>query len=129
MKSGDWAFSIEHQELCQVIDVQELWDQVVCKVWLPTQNIVERIPSDRLSSTMDSGFSHPANLTYITAASRVAHTLTQNVLLAPIEASVIPLPHQIWALSRATTSDHIRYLLADEVGLGKTIEAGLIMRE
>jgi superfamily II DNA or RNA helicase len=129
MKSGDWAFSIEHQELCQIIDVQELWDQVVCKVWLPTQNIVERIRADRLSSTMDSGFSHPANLTYITAASRVAHTLTQNVLLAPIEASVIPLPHQIWALSRATTSDRIRYLLADEVGLGKTIEAGLIMRE
>jgi len=51
------------------------------------------------------------------------------VLLAPIESSVIPLPHQIKALSRAISSDRIRYLLADEVGLGKTIEAGLIMRE
>ncbi len=129
MKSGDWAYSIEHQELCQVIDVQELWDQVVCKVWLPTQNRVERIHADQLSSPKDSGFSHPANLTYIAAAARIAHTLTQNVVLAPIEASVIPLPHQIWALSRATTGDSIRYLLADEVGLGKTIEAGLIMRE
>ncbi len=129
MRSGDWAYSIEHQELCQVIDVQELWDQVVCKVWVPTRNRVERIPSDRLSSPMDSGLTHPAHLTYIAAAARVAHALTQNVLLAPIEASVIPLPHQIWALSRATTGDHIRYLLADEVGLGKTIEAGLIMRE
>src|SRR6266566_1545109 len=129
MKSGDWAYSIEHQELCKVIDVQELWDQVVCKVWLPTRNRVERIPSDRLSSPMDSGLAPPAHLTYIAAAARVAHALTQNVLLAPIEASVIPLPHQIWALSRATTGDHIRYLLADEVGLGKTIEAGLIMRE
>ncbi len=129
MKSGDWAFSIEHQELCQVIDVQELWDQVIYKVWLPTQNKVERIYSDQLRAPMDSGFAHPANLTYITAASRVAQTLSQNLLLAPIEASVIPLPHQIWALSRATTDDHIRYLLADEVGLGKTIEAGLVMRE
>jgi superfamily II DNA or RNA helicase len=50
-------------------------------------------------------------------------------LLAPIESSVIPLPHQIRALSRAVSGDHVRYLLADEVGLGKTIEAGLIMRE
>lgn len=129
MKSGDWAYSVEHQEVGQIIDVQELWGQVVCKIWLPTQNKVERIRSDQLRSPMDSGFSHPAHLTYVAAAARVAHTLTQNVVLAPIEASVIPLPHQIWALSRATASDRIRYLLADEVGLGKTIEAGLIMRE
>jgi superfamily II DNA or RNA helicase len=59
----------------------------------------------------------------------VADALTQDVLLAPIESSVIPLPHQIRALSRAISSDRVRYLLADEVGLGKTIEAGLIMRE
>jgi SNF2 family DNA or RNA helicase len=50
-------------------------------------------------------------------------------LLSPIEASVIPLPHQIHALSRAVAHDRVRYLLADEVGLGKTIEAGLILRE
>jgi SNF2 family DNA or RNA helicase len=59
----------------------------------------------------------------------VADALTQDVLLAPIESSVIPLPHQIRALSRAIANDRVRYLLADEVGLGKTIEAGLIMRE
>lgn len=31
-------------------------------------------------------------------------------------------PHQIRALARAISSERIRYLLADEVGLGKTIE-------
>ncbi len=51
------------------------------------------------------------------------------MLLAPIEASVIPLPHQIRALGHAIEHDRVRYLLADEVGLGKTIEAGLVMRE
>ena len=51
------------------------------------------------------------------------------MLLAPIEASVIPLPHQIRALRHAIEHDRVRYLLADEVGLGKTIEAGLVMRE
>ena len=51
------------------------------------------------------------------------------MLLAPLEAGVIPLPHQLYALTRAMSGDRIRYLLADEVGLGKTIEAGLIFRE
>jgi SNF2 family DNA or RNA helicase len=46
-----------------------------------------------------------------------------------LEGSVIPLPHQLYALQRAMSADRVRYLLADEVGLGKTIEAGLILRE
>ncbi|WP_201767474.1 DEAD/DEAH box helicase [Sphingobium lactosutens] len=50
-------------------------------------------------------------------------------MLAPMESNVIPLPHQLHALSRAISGDRVRYLLADEVGLGKTIEAGLVMRE
>ena len=50
-------------------------------------------------------------------------------MLAPIESYVIPLPHQIGALSRAIANNRVRYLLVDDVGLGKTIEAGLIIRE
>jgi SNF2 family DNA or RNA helicase len=42
---------------------------------------------------------------------------------------VIPLSHQLRALRRAVSQDRVRFLLADEVGLGKPIEAGLIMRE
>ena len=68
-------------------------------------------------------------IAYAVAAARIADALTQDVLLAPLEAGVIPLPHQLYALTRAVTGDQIRYLLADEVGLGKTIEAGLIFRE
>jgi SNF2 family DNA or RNA helicase len=68
-------------------------------------------------------------LTYVAAAARVTDALTQDLLLAPMASSVIPLPHQIRALSRAISGEQVRYLLADEVGLGKTIEAGLILRE
>ena len=32
-------------------------------------------------------------------------------------------------MSRAISGDRVRYLLADQVSLGKTIEAGLVMRE
>jgi len=90
---------------------------------------VVRIPASRLKSLESAGTGSPDDIAYVAAAARVADALTQDILLAPIESSVIPLPHQIRALSRAITNDRVRYLLADEVGLGKTIEAGLIMRE
>ncbi|HXV77376.1 MAG TPA: SNF2-related protein, partial [Candidatus Polarisedimenticolaceae bacterium] len=36
-------------------------------------------------------------------------------------------PHQLYVAERATRSDPVRWLLADEVGLGKTVEACLIL--
>ncbi len=36
-------------------------------------------------------------------------------------------PHQLHVAERATASDPVRWLLADEVGLGKTVEACLIL--
>jgi ATP-dependent helicase HepA len=36
-------------------------------------------------------------------------------------------PHQLHAAERATAADPVRWLLADEVGLGKTVEACLIL--
>jgi SNF2 family DNA or RNA helicase len=90
---------------------------------------VVRIPASRLKFLDNADTGSPNSITYVASAARVADALTQDVLLSPIESSVIPLPHQIRVLSRAIANDRVRYLLADEVGLGKTIEAGLIMRE
>lgn len=127
--ANSWYFSPDHGQLCQVIESQTLWGDTTCRVWLPGSDSVVRIPAANLKPLDDAATGTPAGITYVAAAARVADALTQDVLLAPIESSVIPLPHQIRALSRAISSDRIRYLLADEVGLGKTIEAGLIMRE
>jgi len=126
---NSWYYSPDHGQLCQVIEAQTLWGETTCRVWLPGRDSVVRIPGSRLKSLESAGTGSPDNIAYIAAAARVADALTQDVLLAPIESSVIPLPHQIRALSRAIANDRVRYLLADEVGLGKTIEAGLIMRE
>lgn len=115
-----------------------MWGQAVCRVWLPNQDAVVRVPMASLQPL--NNHIHPEieshRIAYITAAAKVAEVLEGSfgsddghVLLAPMESNVIPLPHQIQALSRAIANDRIRYLLADEVGLGKTIEAGLIMRE
>ena len=124
-----WQYSPDHRQLCQVIESQTLWGETICRVWLPTCDSVVRISASRLKPLENAGTGSSDNIAYIAAAARVADALTQDVLLAPIESSVIPLPHQIRALSHAISHDRVRYLLADEVGLGKTVEAGLIMRE
>ncbi|HUZ55199.1 MAG TPA: protein DpdE [Streptosporangiaceae bacterium] len=48
---------------------------------------------------------------------------------AAASAAVLPFQHQLDVLSRVTSDPVMRFLLADEVGLGKTIEAGLVMRQ
>ncbi|WP_273888554.1 DEAD/DEAH box helicase [Rubrobacter naiadicus] len=129
IENDNWYYSPEHGELCRVIETQTLWGETVCRVWLPGKDTVVRLPATRLRPVQEASVGTVDGIAYLAAAARVADALTQDVLLAPIESSVIPLPHQIRALSRAMSGDRVRYLLADEVGLGKTIEAGLIMRE
>jgi len=109
--------------------VETVWNHTVCQVWVPRQNAVERLPAEALASQEQPRKATLDRLVYAVAAARIADALTQDLLLAPLEAGVIPLPHQLYALSRAMSDDRIRYLLADEVGLGKTIEAGLVFRE
>jgi ATP-dependent helicase HepA len=50
--------------------------------------------------------------------------------MTTLSSSVIELyPHQLDVVARVLVDDRQRYVLADEVGLGKTIEAGMIVRQ
>ncbi|MBC7543121.1 MAG: DEAD/DEAH box helicase [Candidatus Sericytochromatia bacterium] len=50
-------------------------------------------------------------------------------LLAPSQSQVTPHPYQLEAVTRVLREMKGCAILADEVGLGKTIEAGLILKE
>lgn len=137
MKS-EWRYSTIHNSICRVIEEQTLWGQTVCRVWFPSSDAVVRVPGSTLepiSEVLNPDIERH-RISYIATAAKVADLLegsvnarNEHLLLAPMESNVIPLPHQITALSRTMSGDRVRYLLADEVGLGKTIEAGLVLRE
>jgi superfamily II DNA or RNA helicase len=69
----------------------------------------------------DARYSVMSNLVHQRAACRG--------FTAVLSASVRPFHHQIDVLTRVLNDPVMRFVLADEVGLGKTIEAGLIIRQ
>ncbi len=125
---GEWYFDEGRRLRCQVLEHVNTWGQSAVRVWYPEAQTILLVAPDQLKPVQDLRTS-PQEIAYITAAAKVADAIEENTLLAPIESSVIPLPHQILALLKAVSSDRVRLLLADEVGLGKTIEAGLIIKE
>ncbi len=125
---GDWCRHARHTTPCRIIDRQTIWGETLFRVWLPTKDAIIRARASDLSS-LSSLFPTAEAILHTAAAAKLLDALEDNLLLAPIQSSVVPLPHQLYALNRAMSRDRIRYLLADEVGLGKTIEAGLILRE
>lgn len=125
---GDWCWHTRQASPCRVVDRQEVWGETAYRVWLPARDAVVRARAADVSPLAGIQTS-VEQILHAAAAAKLLDALEDNLLLAPIQSSVVPLPHQLYALNRALSRDRIRYLLADEVGLGKTIEAGLILRE
>ena len=113
-ENGSWYYSQDHGQICQVIESQTLWGEKTCRVWIPGSDSLVRVLASRLAPLADSRTGTANGIAYVTAAARVADALTQDMLLAPIESSVIPLPHQIRALSRDIANDRVRYLLEEQ---------------
>jgi superfamily II DNA or RNA helicase len=127
MHPGEWVWHSANNEPVLVVEVESLWGEDYCRTWSPSVDQISRIPAVELLPMDSAPEEKPAYFSYAAAATCIADALSRDVI-APIGTSVIQLPHQLWALERATSGER-RHLLADEVGLGKTIEAGLIMRE
>jgi len=125
---GQWVYSQEYGAPARILDAHEIWGRRSYQVWLPEQDTVQWVSNDDVRDLDQQVFS-PNEFVYKLAAAKIQDILGQDTLLSPAEGGVIPLPHQVYALNKAMSGKQVRYLLADEVGLGKTIEAGLIIRE
>lgn len=110
----------------QVIQRETVFGEAYARVWIPQTATVVRVP---MAAIEDVGAPSLDEIRYRAYASRIIQALAGDVLLAPLDSRVVPLPHQIEVLDRVVRQRRMRILLADEVGLGKTIEAGLVIRE
>lgn len=128
LNTGDFVFDTIKKENVQILEKIEAWGYVSYKVFNPSTGKVYKANEEQLSSS-GSSVQHDENyLRYVTLLSKIKNE-TAGGFLSSLASGIIPLPHQLHVLNRAMENNNIRYILADEVGLGKTIEAGMIIRE
>jgi superfamily II DNA or RNA helicase len=89
------------------------------------------LPSGSLPDVTERGFDPPARLAAFLDAVRWSAVTSADVktLQAPFRSGVVIEDYQLEPVSRAVGAPRVNLLLADDVGLGKTIEAGLVAQE
>ena len=125
---GDFVFDTIEKANVQVLEKIEAWGYTSYKVFNPATGRVYKANEEQLSSSGSTMQYDENYLRYVTLLSKIKNE-TAGGFLSSLASGIIPLPHQLHVLNRAMETNNIRYILADEVGLGKTIEAGMIIRE
>lgn len=128
LNTGDFAFDIVAGANVQILERIEMWGYTSYKVFNPATGRVYKATEEQLN-TSGSTIQYDENyLRYVALLSKIKNE-TAGGFLSALASGIIPLPHQLHVLNRAMETNNIRYILADEVGLGKTIEAGMIIKE
>lgn len=128
LKIGDTVFDIGNGVKVQVLERIEAWGFVSYRVFNPAIGTVYKVTEGELTTGGNAVHYDRNYLRYVTLLAKIRNE-TAGGLLSSLASGVIPLPHQLHVLNRALARNTIRYILADEVGLGKTVEAGMVIRE
>lgn len=126
--SADWRWWPDGHETVRVLAETGTGPLAVSQIVVPSRGAVERVSSPSLVGVKARPWSG-TELQWRAAAARAMAALAPPGAAATHNRSLEPLPHQVVALERALATNTVRLLFADEVGLGKTIEAGLVLSE
>ncbi len=124
----DTAWWARRGEPVRVLTTEQLWGLTVALIAVPSTGHLERVPASELRPLVERTWT-PDEVAWRAVSGLVWRAMTDGEPLAVARGGVVPLPHQLAVLDRAMSTQPLRLLLADEVGLGKTIEAGLIVSE
>lgn len=124
---GDWAYDPVRKCQVRILERTELWGYVTCTVYAPALNRTYSVSEKQLVDPAEAT-RHEDYIRFIALHAWIRNEWAEGIV-SPIGGKILPLPHQLYALQRVLDSSRVRFLFADEVGLGKTIEAGLVIRE
>lgn len=111
----------------EIVGEKEVFGQRIVWIRMMEDDSFHQVPYEELEN-QTTDYTLPY-LRFIAIAAKIKDEVARKIILAPYESSLIPLPHQILVLEKVMQSSQNRFLLADEVGMGKTIETGLILKE
>ena len=126
--TGDFVFDSVAGANVQVLERIEMWGYTSYKVFDSATGQVYKATEEQLNKGGSAAQYDENYLRYVTLLAKIKNE-TAGGFLSALSSGIIPLPHQLHVLNRAMETNNIRYILADEVGLGKTIEAGMIIKE
>lgn len=121
----------EHKLILESIDEDSLGDTIEVIWEQENDETKELYDTDTFPDVLNSNFDNPNTLLALEDAINwsASSFLFGSNIIAPLKGAIEIEDYQLEPVSRAVQMPRVNLLIADDVGLGKTVEAGLVVQE